>query len=148
VRSTVRRVLGNYKPEELYSTKREEIQDEIFAGAVRSLQGRHVDIETVLIRNIQLPEKLQAAIAEKLEEEQRAERMQFTLARERQEAERKRIEAQGIADFQTIVSKGISEELLKWKGIEATEGLANSSNAKIVVIGSGKDGLPLILGGP
>ena len=72
--------------------------------------------------------------------------MQFVLQKERQEAERKRIEAKGIADFQEIVSKGISEQLLKWKGIEATEKLANSQNSKVVIIGSGKDGLPLILG--
>lgn len=73
--------------------------------------------------------------------------MNFVLQRERQEAERKRIEAQGISDFQRIVAQGISQQLLTWKGIEATEKLANSSNAKVVVIGSGKDGLPLILGG-
>ncbi len=73
--------------------------------------------------------------------------MQFVLLKEQQEAERKRIEAKGIADFQDIVSKGISDQLLKWKGIEATEKLASSNNTKIVVIGSGKDGLPLILGG-
>jgi len=72
--------------------------------------------------------------------------MQFTLNRERQEAERKRIEAQGISDFQRIVATGISNELLRWKGIEATEKIAQSSNTKVVVIGSGKDGLPLILG--
>ena len=73
--------------------------------------------------------------------------MAFILQKEEQEAQRKRIEAQGIADFQTIVSEGINENLLKWKGIEATENLAASSNTKIVVIGSGKDGLPIILGG-
>jgi regulator of protease activity HflC (stomatin/prohibitin superfamily) len=86
------------------------------------------------------------AISEKLEEEQRAEKMRFTLERERQEAERKRIEAQGITDFQKIVSQGLNDQLLKWKGIEATEKLAASPNAKVVVIGSGTDGLPLILG--
>jgi len=73
--------------------------------------------------------------------------MAFILQKEEQEADRKRIEAKGIADFQDIVSKGISDQLLKWKGIEATEKLAGSSNTKVVVIGSGKDGLPLILGG-
>jgi prohibitin 1 len=73
--------------------------------------------------------------------------MEFILTREKQEADRKRIEAKGIADFQEIVSKGISEQLLKWKGIEATEKLAGSQNTKVVIIGSGKDGLPIILGG-
>jgi prohibitin 1 len=72
--------------------------------------------------------------------------MEFVLSKERQEAERKRIEAQGIADFQNIVARGISEQLLRWKGIEATEHLATSQNAKMVIVGAGKDGLPLILG--
>ncbi|MEJ2104271.1 MAG: hypothetical protein P8X47_06800 [Ignavibacteriaceae bacterium] len=83
---------------------------------------------------------------EKLQDEQESQRLAFVLQRETQEADRKRIEAKGIADFQEIVSKGISEQLLKWKGIEATEKLANSQNTKVVIIGSGKDGLPLILG--
>ncbi|MBW2281712.1 MAG: hypothetical protein JRG82_13305 [Deltaproteobacteria bacterium] len=87
------------------------------------------------------------AIADKLEMEQRSLKMKYVLEREAQEAERKRIEAKGIADFQKIVSKGINAQLLQWKGIEATEALAKSQNAKVVVIGSGKDGLPLILGG-
>ncbi|HEY3171496.1 MAG TPA: prohibitin family protein, partial [Thermoanaerobaculia bacterium] len=84
---------------------------------------------------------------EKLRREQEAEQMKFVLQMEQQEAERKRIEAQGIADFQRIVAAGISPALLEWKGIEATEKLAMSQNSKVVVIGSGKNGLPLILGG-
>jgi regulator of protease activity HflC (stomatin/prohibitin superfamily) len=71
--------------------------------------------------------------------------MEFILTKERQEADRKRIEAQGIADFQRIVAAGISEQLLRWKGIEATEKLANSQNTKVIIVGSGKDGLPIIL---
>ena len=98
------------------------------------------------MRKITLPRGLTASIEEKLKAEQESQRMQFVLQRETQEAERKRIEAKGIADFQDIVSKGISEQLLKWKGIEATEKLASSNNTKIVVVGSGKDGLPIILG--
>jgi regulator of protease activity HflC (stomatin/prohibitin superfamily) len=93
-----------------------------------------------------LPAGLTASIEEKLKAEQESKRMFFVLKKEEQEADRKRIEARGIADFQDIVAKGISENLLKWKGIEATEKLANSQNAKIVVIGSGKEGLPIILG--
>ena len=104
-------------------------------------------VEAILIRNVELPEKLRIAISEKLEEEQRSEKMVFTLARERQEAQRKAIEAEGIAEFQKIVSQGLTADLLRWKGIEATESLSNSENAKVVVIGSGPDGLPLILGG-
>ena len=87
------------------------------------------------------------AVELKAESEQASQRMEFVLAKERQEAERKKIEAQGIADFQLIVSKGISPELLKWKGIEATEKLAESSNSKLVIMGNGKDQLPVILNG-
>ncbi len=147
VRSTVRRVVGRYTPEQIYSSKRDEIQAAIFEGILEAVEGKNIRIEAALIRNVILPKKLQSAIEEKLQEEQRSERMRFTLDRERQEADRKRIEAQGIADFQKIVSEGISDELLRWKGIEATEDLASSENSKIVVIGSGKHGLPLILGG-
>jgi regulator of protease activity HflC (stomatin/prohibitin superfamily) len=98
------------------------------------------------LRQITLPIGLKNAIEEKLKSEQESQRMQFILEKERQEADRKRIEAKGISDFQTIVSQGLSDQILRWKGIEATEKLANSPNSKIVVIGSGKDGLPLILG--
>jgi len=94
-----------------------------------------------------LPVQLTEAIEQKQRADQESQRMEFILTKERQEADRKRIEAQGIADFQRIVAQGISEQLLRWKGIEATEKLASSQNAKVVVIGSGKDGLPLILGG-
>ena len=146
VRSTVRETVGQYTPEQIYSSKRDQIQSEIYKRVTQEVEGKHVTIEATLIRNIQLPDKLRQSISEKLQEEQRAEKMSFTLARERQEAERKRIEAQGIADFQKIVSQGLNAQLLQWKGIEATEQLAGSQNAKVVVIGSGKDGLPLILG--
>lgn len=148
MRAEIRKVIGQYTPEEVYSTKRAQVGDEIFAAIMQAVEGKHVHLDAIFLRNVALPEKLRTAIEEKLQEEQRSEKMKFTLARERQEADRKRIEAQGIADFQKIVSKGISPELLKWKGIEATQELANSSNAKVVVIGSGDSGLPLILGGP
>jgi regulator of protease activity HflC (stomatin/prohibitin superfamily) len=108
---------------------------------------RGIQIEAAALRQIVLPPGLTKSIEEKLQAEQESERMQFVLKREEQEAERKRIEAKGISDFQNIVSEGINEQLLKWKGIEATEKLAQSTNTKIVVIGSGKDGLPIILGG-
>jgi regulator of protease activity HflC (stomatin/prohibitin superfamily) len=89
---------------------------------------------------------LRASIEQKQQAEQESLRMNFILQKKKQEAERKRIEAQGIADFQRIVAQGISQQLLEWKGIEATEKLASSSNAKVVIIGSGKSGLPIILG--
>jgi prohibitin 1 len=105
-----------------------------------------VVVESILLRDIQLPNTLRASIELKQQAEQEALAMSFRLQKEKQEAERKRIEAQGISDFQRIVAQGISAQLLEWKGIEATENLAKSPNAKIVVIGSGKNGLPLILG--
>ncbi len=147
IRSEIRKIVGQFTPEEIYSTKRQEVETAIIEGMAVALEGRHVAVETMLIRNVELPEKLKIAIAEKLEEEQRSEKMVFTLARERQEAERKAIEAQGIAEFQRIVAQGLTQDLLRWKGIEATESLSASQNAKVVVIGSGSDGLPLILGG-
>jgi regulator of protease activity HflC (stomatin/prohibitin superfamily) len=101
----------------------------------------------VIIRNVVLPPKITEAINEKLAADQEQQRMEFILLRETQEAERKRIEARGIADFQKIVTQGLTDKLLLWKGIEATEKLAQSPNSKIVVIGSSESGLPLILGG-
>jgi regulator of protease activity HflC (stomatin/prohibitin superfamily) len=146
VRSEARKVGGRYAPEEIYSSKREVVEHEIVEEVQRAIVGKHIELEAILIRDVDLPENIKRAISEKLEEEQRAFKMEFTLNRERQEAERKRIEAQGIADFQKTVSAGIGPELLRWKGIEATEKLATSQNAKVVVIGAGEDGLPLILG--
>jgi len=147
VRSESRKVGGRYSPEEIYSRKREVVEHEILEEVQRAIQGKHVTLEAILIRDVDLPTNIKKAISEKLEEEQKALKMEFTLNRERQEAERKRIEAAGIADFQKIVATGLGADLLRWKGIEATEKLAQSQNAKVVVIGSAKDGLPLILGG-
>ncbi|MEE9279466.1 MAG: prohibitin family protein, partial [Myxococcota bacterium] len=147
IRSEVRKVVGQYTPEEIYSTKRQEVETSIVNVIEAALVDKFISVEAMLIRSVELPEKLRIAISDKLEEEQRSEKMAFTLARERQEAERKAIEAKGIADFQRIVSQGLTQDLLRWKGIEATESIARSENAKVVVIGSGPDGLPLILGG-
>ena len=107
----------------------------------------HIEITNVLIRDITIPEEISRAINFKLTADQEAQRMKFTIAKERLEADRKRIEAKGIADFQKIVSAGITQSLLKWKGIEATLEIAKSNNTKVVIIGSGKAGLPIILGG-
>jgi regulator of protease activity HflC (stomatin/prohibitin superfamily) len=110
------------------------------------LAQRGIVIESILLRDIQLPQTLKSSIEAKQQAEQEALAMNFRLQKEKQEAERKRIEAAGIRDFQQIVAQGISPQLLEWKGIEATETLAKSPNAKVVVIGSGKNGLPIILG--
>ncbi len=101
-------------------------------------------IQQVYLRRIEPPQDLKNSIVEKMKAEQEAWRMKFVLQKEEQEAERKRIEAKGIRDFQATVTLGISDKLLQWKGIEATDLLPKSPNAKVVVIGSGKGGLPLI----
>jgi regulator of protease activity HflC (stomatin/prohibitin superfamily) len=111
-----------------------------------TLGARGIVVENVLLRDVQLPQTLRTAIEAKQKAEQDSLQMQYVLTKEKQEAERKRVEAQGIADFQRIVTTGISDQLLQWKGIEATEKLAGSSNSKVIVIGGGKTGLPLILG--
>jgi len=147
-RSVSRGVTAGYEAKALYTSEREHLAN-LLADELRKLvQGRGVVIESTPLRRIGLPARLAQAIEEKLSAEQESQRMQFVLTKESQEAERKRIEAAGIADFQRIVSQGISEQLLRWKGIEATLEIAKSPNAKVVVVGSGKDGLPIILGNP
>ena len=145
-RSVVRGVTARYEAKALYTASREKLAGEIVEELEKLVGPRGITIEQAPLRQIILPKRLTQSIEEKLQAEQESQRMAFVLQRETQEADRKRIEAKGIADFQEIVSKGISEQLLKWKGIEATEKLANSQNTKVVIIGSGKDGLPLILG--
>jgi prohibitin 1 len=146
-RSVVRGVTSKFEAKALYTGAREQLATEIITELQKNVGDRGVTIEDAPLRQIILPPGLSRSIEEKLQAEQESQRMSFILQKETQEAERKRIEAKGIADFQSIVSKEINANLLKWKGIEATEKLASSPNAKIVVIGSGKDGLPLILGG-
>lgn len=147
VRSEARKVFGRYAPEELYSSKREQIEQieqELFEEVTRSLEGKHVVVEAIRVRDVTLPSAIRDAIADKLAEEQRSQKMRFTLDKERQEAERKQIEAEGIARYQDIVRKGLTEEYLRFKGIEATERLAQSQNAKVVLVGSPNSGLPLV----
>ncbi|HEY3131386.1 MAG TPA: prohibitin family protein [Acidobacteriota bacterium] len=147
IRSAVREITASYEAKALYSAEREKIAREMFDLFSKISKDRGIIVEQVLLRKIGLPSVVANAIQEKLRREQEAEQMKFILQKEQQEAERKRIEAQGIADFQRIVAAGISQQLLEWKGIEATEKLALSQNSKIVVIGNPKSGLPLILGG-
>jgi len=147
IRSAIREITASYEAKALYSAEREKIAKEVFELFKRISSNRGIISEAVLLRKIGLPTVVANAIQEKLRREQEAEQMKFVLQKEQQEAERKRIEAQGVADFQRIVAAGISPQLLEWKGIEATEKLALSQNTKIVVIGNPKSGLPLILGG-
>lgn len=147
LRGEARSIVGRYKPDEIYSTKREIISSEILEAVRVVLTEKFVDVENVIIRNVELPPKITEAIDYKLAADQEQQKMKFVLLKEEQEAKRKKIEAQGIADFQRLITQGLTDNLLRWKGIEATIKLAESPNTKVVVIGSSKSGLPLILGG-
>jgi len=147
VRSTVRAVTGRYTAEEIYSTKRAEVETEIIESTRKALADKNIDMKDLLIRSITLPEKIKEAIESKLQQQQEALAYQYRLEREESEAQRLRIQAQGIADYNAIVSKSLTDQILKQKGIDATLELANSANSKVVVIGSGDEGLPMILGG-
>jgi regulator of protease activity HflC (stomatin/prohibitin superfamily) len=146
LRSTIRSVTSAHSANALYTGEREKVAQQMLDELAAQLAARGVVVENVLLRDIQLPPTLKQSIEQKQQAEQESLAMSFRLQKEKQEAERKRIEAQGIRDFQQIVAQGISPQLLEWKGIEATETLAKSPNAKVVVIGGGKSGLPLILG--
>ena len=146
MRSVAREVIAKYLPEEFNTTKREQIQLEIKNQLANKLAENYIQLNDVLIRNIQLPTTLEQAIERKLQQEQESLEYEFRLEKAQKEADRLRIEAAGIRDFEEIISKGLSDKLLKWKGIEATKEIAKSNNTKIVVVGGGEDGLPLILG--
>ena len=145
LRSIIRDVTAEYEAKFLYSASREMVAQNMFKHVHAALAPRGIEAEQVLLRSVTLPPLLTTAIQEKLQAEQQAQRMRFVLDRERQEADRKRVEAQGIADFQSIVARGISAELLKWKAIEVTHELSKSPNSKVIVLGD-KSGLPIILG--
>ena len=144
-RSISRSVTASFQASALYSTEREQLGASIQQELAKTVAPRGVTIENTPIRNVALPVQLTEAIEQKQRADQESQRMEFILTKEKQEADRKRIEGKGIADFQTIVAAGISEQLLRWKGIEATLKIAESNNTKVVIIGSGKDGLPIIL---
>ena len=147
IRSVTREVIGNYLPEELYSTKREAIEDEIYAATKTNIEAKYLLLDAILIRDVTLPQTLRTAIEQKLKQEQESLEYEFKIDKARKEAERKEIEAKGISEFQKIVTRTITPQLLKWKGIEATQEISNSPNAKVVVIGNGEGDLPIILGG-
>ena len=144
--SSVRGLTSESEAKALYTAGRSELQNKMKAELTEKLTPRGLVVEDVLLKNVVLPEALSESIQEKARAEQESARMEFVLLKESQEAQRKAIEAQGIAQFQDIVSKGITPSLLKWKGIEATEKLAESPNAKVVIMGNSKDSLPVILG--
>jgi len=146
LRSSIREATAENSASTLYTGGRELVAKRILDELRSTLGSRGILVENVLLRDIQLPDTLRNAIEAKQKAEQDSLQMQYVLTKEKQEADRKRVEAQGIADFQRIVTAGISEQLLEWRGIEATQKLAESPNSKIVVIGGGKNGLPLILG--
>lgn len=147
VRSAVRQVSGRYSAEEIYSTKRSEVEQTIKEETKKVLGSNYIEMKALLIRSIILPEQIKNAIESKLQQEQEALAYQFKLERERSEAERRRIEAEGIAGFNRIVNASLTDNILKQRGIEATLELSKSANTKVIVVGSGKEGLPLILGG-
>lgn len=146
VRSAVRTVMGRFTAEEIYSTKRSEVETMIKSETAESLSANDIEMRALLIRSINLPEQIKNAIENKLKQEQEALAYQFRLEKEKSEAERKRIAAEGEAAANKIVNSSLTPELLKMRGIEATLDLSKSQNTKVIVIGSGKDGLPLILG--
>lgn len=147
LRSATRTVIGRYTPEQLYAEKREVIQREIEAETKNLLKDKFVMVDRTLIRSIKLPAKIKQAIERKLQQEQQSLEYEFKLQKAKKEAERQKIEAEGKARANRIISQSLTNKILQEKGIEATKKLAESENAKVVVIGSGKDGLPIILGG-
>lgn len=146
LRSAIRESTASHTANALYTGEREMVAKQILDQITQSLSQRGLTVENVLLRDIQLPATLKASIEAKQQAEQEALAMNFRLQKETQEAQRKRIEAAGVRDFQQIVAQGITPSLLEWKGIEATENLAKSPNSKVVVVGGGKNGLPIILG--
>ncbi len=146
VRSSVRKVMGRYSAEEIYSTQRQEVENSIITETTEILKNNNIDLRAMLIRSINLPTNIKNAIETKLTQEQVALAYQFKLDRERSEAERKKIEATGIANYNKILSESLTKNILTQKGIDATLKLAESQNSKVVIVGAGDEGLPLILG--
>ncbi len=146
LRSSTRSVIGRYTPEQIYSTKRDAIQEEIFDETKKLLDEKDVQLNEVLIRSVKLPPTIKEAIETKLKQEQLTLEYEFKLETARKEAERQKIEAEGKARANNIINASLTDKILREKGIEATLKLSQSTNSKIVVIGNSKDGLPLILG--
>lgn len=146
MRSATRSVVGRYTPEQIYSSKRDAIQNEIYEETKKIIENQYIQLNEVLVRDVTLPDAIKDAIERKLGQEQESLEYEFRLEKASKEAEKQRIEAKGKADANAILSASLNDKILKDKGIEATLKLATSPNAKVVVIGSGADGMPLILG--
>jgi regulator of protease activity HflC (stomatin/prohibitin superfamily) len=146
IRSAARSVVGRYTPEQLYSSKRDAIQDEIFAETKKILDKQNVPLNEVLVRDVTLPNTIKDAIERKLKQEQESLEYEFRLVTAKKEAEKVTIEAQGKADANRILSASLTDKILQDKGIDATLKLSESPNSKIIVVGGGESGLPLILG--
>jgi len=146
IRSATRSVVGRYTPEQLYSTKRDAIQAEIYEETKKIVEPQYIQLNSVLVRDVTLPPTIKTAIERKLKQEQESLEYEFRLVTASKEAEKVRIEAQGKADANRILSASLNDKILRDKGIEATLKLAESPNSKVVIIGSGKSGMPIILG--
>ena len=146
LRASARSVIGRYTPEQIYSTKRDVIQVEIYEEAKNILDNKYVDLTQILIRSIILPPTIKSAIESKLKQEQESLEYEFKLEKAQKEAERQRIDAEGKARANQILSASLTDKILREKGITATLELAKSPNTKVVIIGNSKDGMPLILG--
>ncbi|MFC7357251.1 prohibitin family protein [Jejudonia soesokkakensis] len=146
IRSAARSVVGRYTPEQLYSSKRDVIQDEIFAETKKILDKQYVQLNEVLVRDVTLPRTIKDAIERKLKQEQESLEYEFRLVTASKEAEKVIIEAEGKAESNRILSASLTDKILQDKGIDATIKLSESPNTKVIVIGSGESGMPLILG--
>ncbi len=146
VRSATRSVIGRYTPEQIYSTKRDAIQEEIYVETRDILTIQLVQLNEVLVRDVVLPPTIKQAIEKKLRQEQESLEYEFKIIKERKEAERRQIDAEGKARANRILNASLTANILKEKGIEATLKLAESPNAKVVIIGNSADGMPIILG--
>jgi regulator of protease activity HflC (stomatin/prohibitin superfamily) len=166
LRSQARRVVGRYQPEEIYSSQREAIEREIREGVEKIVKGRHIELEAVLIRNVALPEVIQQAINNKLEAEQQSLKMKFVIEKTKQESEQRLIEARAQAereaiqaqaaadakrisgkatdDYEHLIRQNLTPETLKWEEIQALSNLASSANSKVIFLGTGKEGTPLL----
>ena len=146
IRSATRSVIGRYTPEQIYSSKRDAIQDEIYIETKKILTPQFVQLNEVLVRDVMLPPTIKTAIEKKLKQEQESLEYEFKLIKERKEAERRQIDAKGKAEANRILNASLTSNILKERGIEATIRLAESPNAKVVIIGNSADGMPIILG--